>query len=182
MVSMKPQLVDTNVKIIFYIKTSEFHWRTKLYQLVSGQKIIHSIVWFTQGKKDYVYVINPRRGMYLVDKSKYDRILKSQNITVEEEVIDLGLAPVSLYQLSCYLDRPEFKLASVWENIIWWLFGRFVSKTYVPMTCSLATSYLLRICGFKVGLHIAPHKLYKEIQDGVDNHFWKSKGWQDYTS
>lgn len=179
---MNPQLVQTNIKVIFYGKSNQKDWKAKVYRFLTKQQMTHTVVWFTQLDKEYVFVINTKGGTYLVEKSKYDWILKRQNIVIEETVIDLGSAPVSLYQLSCFLDRPEFRLSNTFENSFWWLIGRFVSKTYTPMSCSLATSYLLRMCGFKVDLHIAPHLLHKEIRDGIDNHFWTSKGWQEYSS
>jgi len=179
---MNPRLVETNIKVIFYIQRNKRHLRTRVYQFVSCQKIAHAVILFTQGDKKYIYVINPKGGMYLVEEEKYAWILKREGLEITQKVVDLGSAPVSLFQLSCFVDRPKFKLAPMRENIFWWFIGRFLSKTYQPMTCALAMSYLLRICGFKVGLHIAPHTLYKEIRNGIDNHFWTSKGWQEYSS
>jgi hypothetical protein len=179
---MNPKLTETNIKVIFYGKSNRKDWKAWVYRFISRQDMTHTVVWFTQSDREYVYVINTKGGMYLVEKSKYEWILKRQGMVIEETVVDLGSAPVSLYQLSSFLDRPEFRLSNTFENSFWWLVGRFISKTYTPMSCSLATSYLLRMCGFKVDLHIAPHLLHKELRDGVDNHFWTSKGWQEHTS
>jgi hypothetical protein len=88
------------------------------------------------------------------------------------ETIKLGMAPVSLAQICWFLDRPSFKVSSFWENIYYHFIGRYIAKNTVPMTCSLLVSYVLRMCGFKNTLHIDPRSLYKELKNGVGNHFW----------
>lgn len=181
---MKPQLIETNIKIIFCGRSNQDDWKAWVYRFLTKQDTTHSVVWFTQKDKEYVYMINrrDRGGTFLVEKSKYDGLKKQLGLEIEEEVIDLGSVPVSLYQLSSFLDQPKFRLSSTLEYSFWWCIGRFISKTYTPMSCSLTTSYLLRMCGFKIDLHIAPHLLHKEIRNGVDNPFWTSEGWQDHTS
>ena len=177
-----PFLSPTKISCVFYREAAERPWRTRLYQFISWQKIAHCSVIFEQEDKKFIYVINPRGGMYLVDYEKYLWIIKQQQLAIDTQKVELGISPVSLVQISSFVDRPKFKLSPFYENIFWWVIGRHLSKTYQPMTCALAVSYLLRFCGYTVDLHVAPHKLYKELQDGVDNHFWTGSGGKDSLS
>ena len=171
--------VDTNVKAVFYTSQAAYPIRTHIGKLFLWSNVSHSAILFTQGDKKYIYVMNPKGGKYLISLEKYEWFLKMRDIKLKQKVVDLGSVPISLHQLSYYLDRPKFKIAPLYEQVFWWLIGRHLSKTYQPMTCALTASYLLRICGFKVDLHIAPHSLYKEIRNGVDNHFRSSPSGED---
>ena len=176
-------LIDTEVEVIFYSESTNdgpplkwwkwwVWWKSmpRIYQFVTRQRIAHCALRFTQGDKKYLVIIHQRGGMYFVPESRYRWLMDREGIEVGETVVHLGTAPISLAQLSCFIDRPDFKVAPFPVNVFWWFFGRHISKTYQPMTCSLVVCIILRFCGFNVNLHITPHQLYKEILNGTNNY------------
>jgi len=178
--TLLPAFKETKVKAIFVTKTLlESDHRTRLYQIISCQLIGHCYLSFTQDDEEYIVAINTKRGMFLVPRCRWEWVLSRGSSVPKTTCVDLGSAPVSLSQMSWFIDRPEFRLSSFLEYMFWGIIGRSISKTYVPMTCSLAISYILRMCGYKNNLHVAPHLLYKELVNGVDNHFWRSKSRED---
>jgi hypothetical protein len=177
---MLPAFTPTCVSAGFVVKTAlQADTRTRFYQAMTCQRIAHCFLTFEQEDEKYAVVINRQRGSFLVPYKRYEWLVSQQKRIPDFKTIDLGIAPVSISQMSWFIDRPEFKMSSFKENIYWLLVGRFFSKTYVPMTCALAISYILRMCGYKNNLHVAPHTLYKELENGIDNHFWRSKGWKN---
>ena len=174
---LMPAFKPTKVEAVFVVKAvMRSDHRTRTYQVISCQEIAHCYLSFTQDDEKYVVVINRKGGMYLVDDKRFQWLVKHADYDPDLITVDLGIAPVSMSLMSWFIDRPKFKMSSFWENIYWWCIGRHFSKTYVPMTCSLAISYILRMCGYKNDLHVAPHSLYKELENGVDNHFWHGEG------
>jgi len=167
-----PAFIPTKVEASFIIKTAiQGDTRTRIYQASSCQMVAHCFLTFEQEDKKYVVVVNRQRGMFLVPYNRYEWLVSRQKSVPTIKTVDLGIAPISISQLSWFIDRREFKMSSFGENLYWWFIGRFFSRTYVPMTCSLALSYILRMCGYRNSLHVAPHTLYKELDNGVGNHF-----------
>ena len=171
--------VDTKVEAIFYSDSSNDGLPARLYQFVSRQKIAHCALRFSQGDVKYMVVIRQNSGMYFVTEERYLWLKKRENMEVEETVVDMGIVPLSLAQLSFFIDRRDFKISPFLVNAFWWLIGRHISKTYLPMTCSLIISLILRFCGFNVELHVSPHQLYKEISNGTNCNIWSSESGKD---
>jgi hypothetical protein len=161
--------VDTEVEAVFYNDSSNDGLPARLYQFITKQKIAHCSLRFIQGERRYMVIIHQRGGMYFVPENRYFWLMEKEKIDVGETTVPLGTAPISLTQLSCFIDRPDFEISPFLVNAFWWLLGRHISKTYQPMTCSLIVCIILRFCGFDVSLHVTPHQLYKEISDGINN-------------
>ena len=159
------KLLDTQVEVLFYTDSSNDGLPARLYQFITRQKIAHCALRFSQGDVKYLVVIHQRGGMYFVTEERYKWLMEKEKIRVGETVVLLGSKPVSLSQLGFFIDRPDFKISPFLVNAFWWLVGRHVSKTYLPMTCALIICLILRFCGFNVDLHVTPHELYKEISE-----------------
>ena len=176
---MTPKFNETDVKVVFYRAYKRRGIATRAYQLFSCQKISHVGLLLKQEDREYIIATNKVRGMCIIPSSHYNIVLDVSKFPITKEHLDLGKSYVSLYQMACFVDNPEFLLSSLKENILWWLLGRHLSDTYKPMTCALAISYLLKMCGYDVQLHVCPHTLYKELLNGVNNHFRTSEIGQD---
>ena len=178
---MIPVISPTKVEALFITKTvMRTDHKTRTLQVVSCQKIIHCALVFTMNTKKWIVLINRKRGMFLVPWDRWQWIQTTGKYKAEYITVDMGTAPVSLALMASIIDRPEWRVSSFVANLFWWLIGRWFSKTYQPLTCCLTICYLLRMCGYKVKLHIEPHKLYKELKDGVNNHFWNSQGGKNH--
>jgi len=172
---MTPKFNETDVRVVFYRAYKKRCFSTRIYQLFSCQKISHVGLSLRQDNREYIIIMNESRGMCIMPRSQYNRALDINKILIAEDHFDLDKSYVSLYQISCFIDNSNFLLSSLKENILWWLLGRHLSNTYKPMTCALAISYLLKMCGYDVQLHVCPHTLYKELLNGVNNHFRTSE-------
>jgi len=166
--------VDAEVEVVFYHDSSNDGLPARIYQFISRQKIAHCALRFSCNSVKYLMVIHQRGGMYFVTEDRYLWLMKKEKVKVKEEIVSLGTTQVSLSQLSTFIDRPDFKISPFIVNAFWWLIGRHISKTYLPMTCSLIVCIVLRFCGFNVDLHVTPHNLHKEISNGINNNIWTS--------
>ena len=85
-------------------------------------------------------------------------------------IIEVGTYPVSITQLQDFIQSSKhgYKVDAL-GIFLWYVCGRFLLPLVNPVSCSLLTCNLLRLCGIKVQNHIAPNNLYKELLNATDS-------------
>jgi hypothetical protein len=178
---MIPVLTRTKVDIMFHTKTfMAGDINTRFLYTVSRQPIVCCSLVLTNEQGKYVVTVSRKKGMFLVPWSNWEFFNQTKKSSGEYFLTSLGTAPVSLSLILSLVDRPEWKTSSLIGDIFWWVIGRWIFRSYEPQTCCTVICHILRVCGFKIGIHVEPHKLFKEVSSGVDNHFWNGEGRKNY--
>ena len=160
---------DTRVYVSFY--TRDRWWAT----LLSGTDLLNCAVMFERNNRRVILAAAPTHRPKLVDADKFH-----ESWAYPKHVIELGMAPVCLKQIDCYISNNY--RGDVRSIFFWAYFGKYFFPRLLPRTCALLTCNVLRVCGFRIKDHIQPLHLFKELTNANDYHCWSSGSWKDYVS
>jgi len=195
---MRYEVLPTKVSVCFYDRSKD--WRAKIIKYSALTDIHHCGIMLDREGSRVVLASDKSHKAKFVDADKFHNL-----VYAPIKVVELDEAHVSLQQLTDFLyshDKlkwkpltddeaanykpkkyPSYRYIGDARSIIFWYFlGRFILPKLLPPSCALMTCYLLRICGFKVGDHVQPKTLYKELDDAANYNSWTSWGWKDYAS
>ena len=144
------------VSVVFYDRFSD--WRAKLITFFSLTRLHHCGILFNIGDSSILLMSDKTHRAKFIDADKFhERYFKPCT------TIDLGMADVSIQQITNYISEPYIGNA---RSLIVWYFitqGLLRLKYLQPKTCALLVSNILRLCGFSICDCITPKGLHKEL-------------------
>jgi len=146
------------------------------FYLFSREEITHAALLLRyEDGNEFVITSNAKRRFSFIPYKVFSKAYTKKHPTSKESRVNLGRTVVDSRQLYNFIKADDFKIGNTLEYILWWTILRYVPLSFKLMSCGLMICYILRMVGFQVGMHVEPHKLYKEIEHGVDNYFRASK-------
>jgi hypothetical protein len=151
------------------------------FYLFSREEITHTAILIRYGDgNEFVITSNSKRRFSFIPYKVFSKAYTQKHPTSKELRVNLGRAVVDRKQIVNFIKSDAFKIGNTLEYVLWWTLLRYIPSSFKLMSCGLMVCYILRIVGFQVGVYVEPHKLYKEIEHGVDNYFRASEGGKEY--
>lgn len=165
--------MKSNVSVCFYSR--DIFEKERIIQWLASTDVIHCGIMITHEDLSIVLASDKSHNAKFVDSSAFHRRMMKPKY-----IIDLGEHDVSIKQLENFMGRTYIGEAR--SLTFWWFVGRYLFPNYLPKTCALLTSQMLRICGIQVKDHVGPHTLLKELQDATNNNRRPSRSGEDNPS
>ena len=165
--------LKARIQVCFYC--SNVSERDRFVQWATRSDVIHCGIMVDYEDMSIVLCSDKFfNAKFINSKAFHERYLQPKYI------VDLGEKDISVQQLINYIDcgyKGDFRSIA-----FWWFGGRYLFPTLIPKTCTLLTTQLLRICGYKIKDFVSPHQLLKEFKDATNYPIRTSRSGQDNNS
>jgi hypothetical protein len=98
--------------------------------------------------------------------AKFVRLSTLNRLYKPETTVYMGETDAEFADIEKYL-YPQTRFR-VWKIVLWFFITRWFIRWQPAGGCGVLTCKMLNECGFKVGSHVIPTALYKEISDATN--------------